>query len=311
MKKLIILSAFFSLPAFASTPILNTDFLDKGEQMVTGGFNHYKIEMEGDIAPDDINFDGSGAQTELSLKYAYGFTKKQLLILDIPYTFLGKRESDFTFTDGTKVKFKSEGEGLGDLSAEYRFLLKDAGSQRIAVMLGADIPVGDDDSGESEIIENGVKTQSMKKGGVGSGRSDFRAATSMSSGTGNTTFFASALYELIGTKTDEGEEIEPGDEIFLEAGLLQKIDAKSNLGALVGYNYTLEGKRADVDISSTSSYAASVAYFYHVTNSFMLSPQVAYIATPEQKETDRTDGSVMTFSKFNAFSFTVEFSKTF
>ncbi len=312
MKKIIALLGLVSLPVFSAPPILDTDLLEAGENMLSGGYRHLELDMEGytDISVGG-DIDQSASDDELSLVYGYGFTKNQMLTLEIPYTYRGQGKASFNFTDGSTVKTESSTEGLGDLSVEYKFLLPTTESYRIAAWLGATIPVGDDDAGDPEIIENGTKTQSLKKGGAGSGRTDFELGLSYSTLIGSSTLFSSVAYRINGSKTEEGDKEEPGDDVFLRVGVLQAFDAKSSLGADLIYGYTRQGKDGDSDISSNSTYGASLAYFFHATNNFILSPQLGYLKMSNQTRTDRTDNAKFKLSDIKAIFLSINFRKTF
>lgn len=309
MKKLVILFSFLSLPVFAAPPILETDFLDQGKHMLGGGYNHSKVSLEGHR--DGRNINNSRSEDMLVLEYRFGFTKNQMLSLKIPYTFKVLGKTTVKFADGSTTKIKFSNEGLGDLAVEYKFLLTNSKTQRIAVSLGATVPVGDDDPGESEIISNGTKIQSMKKGGVGNGRTDYEIGLNLSSARGSRTFFTSLAYKLNGSKTQKGEKEERGDNIALDLGVLQTIDAKSSLGIFVTYVYFREGKDGVTDISNFSVYGANLAYFYHITKDFILFPQLVYGRVSEQKQTNRNDNSIFKISDTTIISFAVKFKKTF
>jgi len=303
------LLGFISLPTFASPPILMTDFLERGEHMLGGEYAHSRVDGEGRISTGD-DVDTSSNQNEVAATYGFGFTESQMLTLVIPYIFANMNKATIK-SDDTDIKYKASSEGLGDLSIEYRFLFRGTETRRLAAWLGATIPVGDDDTGESEIVRNGSKTQSMKKGGAGSGFTNYEAGLSFSQTRGKSTFFSSINYALNGSKTEEGEKQEPGDAIELEVGVLQEIDVKSRIGGKLEYGYAREGKSGDDDISSYSIYGVSLAYFYHVAENFLFSPQLSYVKASERKTTNRTDGSTNKASVPKAIFLGVELKKTF
>jgi len=293
-------------------PIIETDFLSAGEHAVGGEINYIDSSWDGYI---DQSVDGNMKITlnikEFPLQYAYGITDKQMLLMEIPYVFSSDTDNTVDWDDGSRTEFQSSENGLGDLAIQYRLMVYDSAKYRVSARLGVKIPVGDDDSGDPEIIEDGVKTQSLKKGGAGNGRTDYNAGLSFSFSTGKITLFSSMNYTMNGTKTEEGEKDEPGDDLNVEFGLLHEINEKSIFGVKALYSYFREGKDGDSDVSSSSGYGLIARYMYFVDKNLMLFPQVGFLKIAEIKYTDRTDGSTLKFSELKSLALGVGFVKTF
>ncbi len=301
-----------SFPAFAAPPILITDFLEQGEHMVGGEFSRLNSNMKGYL---DRNVDGdmdiSVTRDELTVEYGFGFTKDQMLTIKLPYVVNSLGKNIIDWANDTTTKYKWSHEGLGDVSAEYKILLTNSEAQRLVARLGATIPVGDDDLGESEIIEDGIKTQSLKKGGAGEGRTNYEIGLGYSFISGNSTVFSTVNYEITGTKTEEGKKEEPGDAIALQVGVVQKIATQSRVGAMLGYIYTNKGKDGDHNVSSYSLYGVSFAYFYSATEDLIIAPKLTYVEIPSRNYTNRVNGSTEKYSDSQAVTFGIEVKKTF
>lgn len=312
MKRLSFLLGFCCLPAYATPPIIYTDFLEPGQQGIDLSFDHYRSEFEGHFEMTNrADFELTAQSNEVDLTYGFGINSNNMLTLELPYTIKSTSEAKFTFENNDEVQTKYVVKGLGDLAIRYKYLLFDNQAHRIAVGGGITLPVGDDDTGQAEVIENGVKTQSYKTAGAGSGIRDYELRIAYSADFANTTIFSSIVYSTSDSKTEEGEKIQPSDIAAVEAGILYQLNSISRFGGSIAYLYGPGGRDGDDDESSFSVAALTLKYIHTIDDSLIISPSIAYFKASEQTYTDRNTGDKRIYSDQATMKYSIGFTKTF
>lgn len=293
-----LLAMFASSFTYAAPPVIPTDLLAEDETYVGASLYSTTASMSGtyNTSSGVVNLDGSGSANLSSLGFIYGFSNATTIELSLPYTI--QDEGTITMSDGLNyVDITSSNEGLADLSATFTTQLSDKNNQRIVAIAKVKFPLGDDNPGQSEYIENGQKTQSLKTGGAGSGTTDFGFGAAWSSYKTRTQPFAEAYYLVSGSKTEDGEKESPGNKKSLSVGFKRLIDYHSSISFVGGIEQTETGKSGEDNLSSYETTVIGIQYQNDIDKHISLSGMMGYISYSDLKFTYAATGNTMTLSQ--------------
>jgi len=305
---------FLSFPVFASPPLLETDFLDSKEQMIGGAINITRATLKANSVGGFINFPkitGLMKRNDFDLFYGYGLSKDQMIVLAAPYTLSNTMTFDYLLSNNENMLIESSAVGLGDLTIDYSALLLKTPFQRLKFGIGIKFPIGNDAAGNPEVTINETKIQKKENGGAGEGLTSYRLVGSYSLAIWNTSFFVSAETIFQGSKTEDGEKIEPGDEIAFVVGFQRKLFAKTTLNLSLLYGEMRQGKVGETIDSAFSVYGIQTKIFYQLTHDLVVYSQLSYLNFTESKSTNTIDNSIFRILDVRSTSFRFTAMKSF
>ncbi|MDH5302062.1 MAG: hypothetical protein OEW58_11940 [Gammaproteobacteria bacterium] len=295
MRQIVLLFVtFLSFSATASPPIAPTDLVRSGDSYFSLTPSVTRMDIDSEItylsSGTVLRVSGKGESQSTDLNYSYGLSNVSTVSLQIEHVANSQTEFDAS-ASGYQAKFRGAEKGLGDAKLLYVTLLTDSNNHRVVLGASASFPVGDDDPGQPEIIENGTKTQDLKQGGASTGMTDYAAGAAWSYKTSDITPYSLLKYTISGSKTENGEKKAPGDEILLNLGAVKYINDKSDLNLAFMYNYSFTGKSGDTKSLPYSGLGFSATYYLHASKDISIAGTAGYGFFDNIKEEDNVAGT--------------------
>jgi len=265
--------------SYAKPLMILSDTLNEGEHYIGIHASSFKQKSNSEYLISG-GITGSGSQkAELSLlelDYQYGVNNQAVLYISLPYHWSGKTVGEESYSTNQNFDVRSKWDGLGDLESIFSYSLLDNSVNKVSALVMVKLPVGSDKPGDSEVIENGIKRQDLIKGGASSGTTDYGAAFSYSKKIGRVEPFLDTTYTFNGSKTEEGEKIEPGDEYLVRLGISDHLSSKFSYFFAVGYTEKDRSKSGDFISNRHSRKTIQGRFLYEFEKSYWLEVEGTY-----------------------------------